>query len=314
MAKKYRTIFIGTPEFAIPSLRALIADSDFEIIAAITQPDKKAGRKRILTPPPVKVEAEKNNIPVFQPEKIFLFLEEIKKMDPDVIVVAAYAQIVPKDMLEIPKHGCINVHGSLLPKYRGASCIQASILNGDKETGITIMKMDAGLDTGPIIHKESIEIEEHDTAGSLYGKLSKLGGKIIAPAIEGYIEGGIVPEPQDDSQSSYAPILKKDQGRIDWEKDAGYLEKFVRAMHPWPGAWTKTRSENKLLKITRVGHKILNINEHTVGQLFARNNGLAVQCGKGALEIKKMQIEGRNEMETDKFLIGHRDYVGILLK
>ncbi len=180
--EKIRTIFIGTPDFAVPSLRALIKDEQFDIIAVVTQSDKKVGRKQVITPPPVKIEAEKNNIPVFQPNKILNLKSQILNLKPDIIIVIAYAQIIPESILDLPKFGCVNVHGSLLPKYRGASPIQAAILGGDKETGITIMKMAKGLDSGPILAKKELNIAPSDTAASLYEKLSLVSAGALPEA------------------------------------------------------------------------------------------------------------------------------------
>ncbi|MDP3043507.1 MAG: methionyl-tRNA formyltransferase, partial [bacterium] len=243
---KIKTIFIGTSDFGIPALRALAKDKQFEIIAVITQPDKPTGRKQILTPPPIKAEAEKYQIPIFQPEQIKNLQTEIsaqgecasgaKNLKSDIIIVAAYAQIIPEEILNLPKYGCINIHGSLLPKYRGAACVQAAILNGDGQTGVTIMKMDKGLDTGPILWQDKINIESRDTAGALYEKLSRLGAKILPIVIKKYIAGVIKPIAQDNARASYVKRLKKQDGLIDWAKSAVEIERFIRAMAPWPSA------------------------------------------------------------------------------
>lgn len=248
---KIRIIFIGTPKFALPSLEALINDEQFDIIAVIAQPDKKVGRKQIVTSPVIKVLAEKNNIPVLQPQKISSspWRDEILKLRPDIIVVAAYAQIIPRSILDIPAFGCINVHGSLLPRWRGASCIQAAIMNGDKKTGVTIIKMDAGLDTGPILAQTAVDILPTDTADSLYGKLAKLGAEMLIPTLKDYIAGKITPQPQDNSLPSYAGMLKKEDGKIDWLKTAVEIERFVRAMNPWPNAFASLKIKNKISKI-----------------------------------------------------------------
>ena len=206
-------IFIGTPRFGLPCLKALINDNDINVIAVITQPDRPAGRKQAVDFLPIKKEALKNAIPVLQPEKIKIIKEQIINLKPDIIVVAAYAQIIPQGILDIPKYGCINVHGSLLPKYRGASCVQAAILNGDKKSGVTIMKMEASLDTGPIIVLKEIEIKNDFTSGDLYDKISLLAGEILVPTIKAYVKGDIKETPQDNSKASYAPMLKKENGR-----------------------------------------------------------------------------------------------------
>ncbi len=308
MKEKIKTIFIGTPDFAVPSLKSLIKDERFEIISVITQPDKKIGRKQLVTPSPVKIEAKKHNIPILQPDKIIDLKSKILNLKPDIIIVIAYAQIIPEEILTLPKYGVINIHGSLLPKYRGASCIQAAILNGDNESGITIMKMDNGLDTGPILKSISMKILPSDTADSLYDKLSKLGAETLIPIILKYISGEIKLEPQNDKKASYVGMLNKRDGEINWSKPADEIERFIKAMYAWPGAWTKI--ENKKIKILEVNNKILTINNYKNGELFLYNNVLAIQCGKNALVIKKIQIEGKKEMSSEEFLRGHKNYIG----
>ncbi len=314
---KIKTVFIGTPDFAVPSLRALIEDARFEIMGVVTQPDKKVGRKQILTPPPVKAEALKHSINVFQPDKIENLKSKILKLKPDIIIVAAYAQIMPESILEIPQYGCVNVHASLLPRYRGASPIQAAIMNGDEETGITIMKMEKRIDTGPILAQMSVKILPDDTSGSLYKKLSELGAEILIPALIGYIKGEIKPIPQDEQKASYAGLIKKKDGRISWEKAASELERFIRAMNPWPSAFTEVRSKklevrNKylILKIIEVEHDILRINKYEQGELFLYGNKLAVQCGKDSLVVRKLQLEGKKAMTSEEFLRGYKELIG----
>jgi methionyl-tRNA formyltransferase len=312
---KIKTIFIGTPDFSVPSLRALIEDAQFDIMAVVTQPDKKVGRKQIITPPPVKVEALKYNIPVFQPDKILNLKSEILNLKPDIIIVMAYAQIMPENMLKIPKYGCINVHASLLPKYRGASCIQAAILNGDKETGVTIMKMDKGLDTGPILAQKSVNISSSDTAGTLYRKLSELGAETLTPTIKEYISGKIAPQGQDNSIANYIGLLKKEDGKIDWKKTAALLERFIRAMNPWPGAFASLKIKNNylLLKIIEVEHRPIKINNYKIGEIFLYGNDIAVQCGQDSLIIKKLQLEGKKAMTSKEFLLGNKELIGQIL-
>jgi methionyl-tRNA formyltransferase len=320
MKNKIKTIFIGTPDFAVPSLCALINDEQFDIISVITQPDKKAGRKQVITPPPVKVIAEKHNIPVLQPPQITNYQlpasrcgqgGQITNLKPDLIIVIAYAQIMPEDILNIPKYGVINVHGSLLPKYRGASCIQAAILSGDKETGVTLMRMDKGLDTGPILAQKSINILPADTAGSLYKKLSELGAQILTPTLKKYINKEIKPKPQDNKKASHVGLLKKQDGKISWSKSAVEIEKFVRAMNPWPVAWTKLGSKN--LKILEAGHESLKINRYKTGELLLDNSNLLVQCGQDALVIKRLQLEGKTEVSDAEFIRGHKNLIGSIL-
>lgn len=309
--KKIRAIFIGTPDFGIPAFRALVQDKQFEIIAVITQPDKPVGRKQILTPPPIKVEAKKHKISVFQPEQITDLQSTIKNLKPEIIIVIAYAQLIPEEILNLPKFGCINVHGSLLPKYRGAAVIQAPILNNDKQTGITIIKMDKGLDTGHILAQAEIKIKSNETGDSLYDRLSQLGADLLPGTLKKYIVGKIKPRPQDETKANYVKQIKKKHGLINWARTAMEIERFVRAMAPWPSAWTWWK--NKRLKITAVQQQPLAINSYKPGKTFIYNSGLAVQCGRDALIIKKLQIEGKKEITSDEFLKGRRDFVGSIL-
>jgi len=307
--KKFSTIFIGTPDFGVPVLEVLI--KKYDVRAVITQPDKKIGRKQTLTPPPIKQIAQKYDIEVWQPEKIKDIKEKIKNLDLDFGVVAAYAQIIPKEILDMLKFGFLNIHASLLPKYRGASCIQASVLAGDNKTGVTIMKMDEKLDTGSILAQKSLKIEENDTAGTLFSKLSILGKDLLINTLEKYLDEKIKPIQQNNKQASYVGMLKKEDGQIDWQKDALYVERFVRAMHPWPGAFT--RLDRKILKITKV-NKIININERKAGEIFIYKNNLAIQCGEGALVVDKLQLEGKKEISAKDFVLGYKDKIGTVLK
>ncbi len=306
--KTIKTIFIGTPDFGLPSLKNLIKDDFFDIQLVITQPDKKIGRKQILTPPPIKIEAEKNNIPVLQPKNISEIKNEIVKIKPDIGVVIAYGQIIPENILSIPKYGFINVHGSLLPKYRGASCVNAPILNGDKKSGITIMKMDKGLDTGPILAQTKIQLAPDETAGSLYKKLSKTGANFLLPTLKDYISGKIKPISQDNSQSSYMKELKKSDGEINWKKSAEEIERLIRAMNPWPSAYTQLSITNYQLriKILEIEKNILTINKYNPGEFFVHDKKLAVQCGKDAIIIKTIQPEGKKPMSGEDFIRGYK--------
>lgn len=306
--KKIRAILTGTSDFGIPSFQALLKDQRFEITGVITQPDKPTDRKQIITPPPIKVEAEKNGITVYQPEKINDIKSKIENLKSEIGVVISYGQIIPEEILEIPECGFINVHGSLLPKYRGAACAQAAILNGDKQTGITIIKIDKGLDTGPILWQDKLPIAPDDTAETLLEKLSRLAAEILPSVIEKYIAGEIKPIPQDDAQASYVKQLKKQDGLIDWTKPAKEIERFVRAMQPWPGAFTNIKNKKTgalmSLKIAETAPNLLAINQYKAGEFFLINNGLAAQCGRNALIIKKLQLEGKKEMNSLEFLKG----------
>jgi len=310
---RVKLIFIGTPEFGLPSLRALAADDSFKIVAVITQPDRPVGRSQKAVAPAIKQEAEKLGLKVMQPEKIREITEELKKLAPDIIVVVAYAQIIPEEILNLPKHGCINIHGSLLPKYRGASVIQAAIMNGDRETGITIMKMDKTLDTGPIIYQTKTLIAPTENAETLSDKLAKLGGEVITPTLKAYIAGKLKPLPQNPKLSSYVPVLKKSDGQLDWNKPAAELERIVRALQPWPGTYAKIKESGEILKITKVAPHFFELNDQPVGKIFHYKNQLAVQTGRDTLIIERLQLEGKKEVSADEFLNGHREILGATL-
>ena len=309
--EKIKIIFIGTAEFGLPAFKALIKDSDFEIALAVTQPDKPIGRKQIITSSPIKIAAEKNNITVLQPEHIIDIKEKISLLSPDLIIVAAYAQLIPEAILNLPKYGCLNLHASLLPKYRGSAIIQAAILNGDKQTGLTIIKMDKGLDTGEILAQTAINIDNDDTAGTLYDKLSGISADFVIETIKKYLTEKIKPMAQNSSLASYAKELTKSDGLINWSKPALDLEKFIRAMNPWPVAWTWWNG--KQVKIISAQNQPIEINTYKPGKTFKYNSGLAVQCGQNALIIKNLQLEGKSVLESEEFLRGHENFIGNIL-
>jgi methionyl-tRNA formyltransferase len=306
-----RTIFIGTPEFALPALKALARDTDFLIKAVITQPDMPSGRNLTPTPPPVKDLALKYNLAVLQPQKISQILDVLRELEPDLIVVAAYAQIIPEAVLNLPKYGCINIHPSLLPKYRGASPVHAAILNGDKETGVTIMLMDKTFDTGPILSQESLPIAEQETTITLLDKTAELGAKLLTPTIKKYIKGQIKPLPQDSTQFSYVKMFEKKDGLINWTKSAVEIERLIRALGHWPSAWTWIKG--KQMKILAISPEPLNLNTYKPGKTFIYNNCLAVQCGTDALIIKRLKMEGKNEISGEDFVRGYKDLLGAIL-
>jgi len=301
---------MGTPEFAVPSLRALIESAD-DVIAVVAQPDKPKGRGRKLTPPPTKVLGEEYNIPVLQPERIRAqeFLEELKELNPDLICVTAYGKILPKDLLELPQYGCINVHASLLPKYRGAAPITWTIVRGEGETGVTTILMDEGMDTGSILLKREIQIQDEDDAGSLFAKLSTIGGELLLETIGQLKEGGLNPIQQDESQASYAPMLKKSDGKINWEKSALEIWNFIRGMNPWPG--TFTRLGNKSLKI--FSSSVVNYRGKSGEVLESVSGTLIVACGEDALEILELQLEGGKRLDVKAFLSGRKIDKGAIL-
>jgi len=297
-------IFFGTPKFAAIVLEKLI-NAGYIPEAVICNPDEPIGRKQILTSPPTKILARKYGINILQPEILANYKLQITNHKPDLAIVAAYGKILPKEILEIPKHGFINIHGSLLPKYRGASPIQSAILNGDKETGITIMKVDEEIDHGPIISNVKIQISDDDTYEILSQKLAVTGAELLTKVIPDYIYGKIEPVAQDHSKATYTKIIKKEDGKIDWSKSAEEIERMTRAFYPWPTAWAIWN--NKILKIIRAD--ITGGNNHEIGQIFLTNKKeLAVKCGSGSLIIKKMQLEGGKILSAKEFLNGHKDF------
>lgn len=293
-------VFMGTPDFAVPSLENIAKVHN--VTAVFTQPDKPVGRKMILTPPDVKVCAEKLGIPVYQPEKLkdSDSYEIIKELNPDVIVVVAYGQLLPESILNIPKYGCINVHGSLLPKYRGAAPIQWSVLNGDKKTGVTTMYMEKGLDTGDILETKEYEIGINDTAGEVFDILADMGGKLILNTLEKAENDQLHPVKQDDSKSSYAKMLDKSMCNIDFSKTNIQVHNQVRGLSPWPVASTKING--KVLKIfeTRLAD-----GKGNAGEIIS-TNPLTIACGDGAVIVNTVQLQGKKKMDSKAFLQGHK--------
>lgn len=311
MPELIKTIFIGTPIFSVPALEALLGDRRFEVMAVISQPDRPAGRKQVIMPTPVKEAALKHGLTVFQPDKISSILDSLTELKPDVIVVVAYAQIIPESVLNLPRYGCINIHASLLPKYRGAAVLQAPILHGDKETGVTIMKMDKTLDTGPIIFQAKIELDPEETPITLAHKLAPLGAAILPDTLKRYVSGELKPQPQDNGSASYVKTLTREDGRIDWAHSAVRIERQVRAMTPWPGTWTTWQGQ--LLKIAKVEHEPHHIEHYRHGEIFIDHGHLAVQCGIDALIIERIQLEGKSEVSGDDFLRGHPEIAHTVL-
>ena len=303
-ANKLRIIFMGTPDFAIPSLSALIKNTDLEIVGVFTQTDKSAGRGKLMTTPPIKQLAIQNNLPVFQPLKIKTETDNIRSLKPDLIVVVAYGKIIPQEILDIPTYGCLNVHASLLPKYRGAACLNAPILNGDSETGITIMKMEAGLDTGPVLRQEKISLKGEENLEYVHDKLANLGAQILPEVIKGWINGNIKPIEQEESKASYIKMLSKEDGHINWNRPAEEIERMIRAYNPWPGTFGFLNKE--ILKIIEVDKNPLKINNYRAGEIFISHDRPAVQCGQDALIIKKLQVSGRKITDSADFLRGHK--------
>lgn len=295
---------MGTPEFACKALRVLI-ENNYNISAVFSQPDKPVGRKQILTPPPVKELALKKGLKVIQPESLkdTKTLEKIKEIKPDLIIVVAYGQFIPKTVLDIPKFGCINIHASLLPRWRGASPIAQAILAGDQKTGITIMKLDAKMDHGPIISQKEIKISHNDTLQSLSKKLSKIGAELLIKVLSDYLEGKVEPKAQNDSKATYAPLIKKEYGKIDWSKSADEIERKIKAFNPWPTAWTML--DSKRLKIIKASVLNKDIKNTDPGRISISDNKIIVNCGQGQLVLDEVQLEGKKQMSSEEFTKGN---------
>lgn len=307
LTKRYKIIFLGTPDFAVPGLQALANDSRFEVISVITQKDKPVGRKQELLATPVKKAALELKLPVWQPNRLKNIADKIKKTNPDFLVVIAYGQILNEEILSTPQIACVNVHASLLPKYRGAACLQAPILNGDKETGVTIMLMDKGLDTGAILQQEKISLDSSETLETVHNKLSNLGAKVLGDVLVNFAEKKIDPIKQDNALSSYVTVIDKKDGQINWLDSADTIERKVRAFNPWPGTFTYLAG--KLVKIHRV--KVVETkNNLPAGQIFSENKELLVKCGQNALLILELQLEGKKATDSQSFLAGHQDVIG----
>lgn len=285
---KFKIIFMGTPRFGAIILEKL-AKSNFRPLLAITVPDKPVGRKQILTPPPVKLVAEKYKIPIKQPEKIAREKSEIENLKPDLILVAAYGQILPKEILKIPQSGCLNIHPSLLPKYRGPSPIQSVLLKGEKRTGVTIILMKEKIDGGEIVAALPLRASiSHLTSEELSKKLAELGAKLLIKTLPKWLKGEIKPKPQNESKATYTKIFKKEDGEIDWRKSPTEIERQIRAFYPWPGSYTLY--QGKRLKI------------------------LKAEVSKNKLIIKRVQLEGKKPMDFEEFLRGHRDFIKFFKK
>ena len=296
-------VFMGSPDFSLPTLRGLA--NAYDVVGVITQPDRASGRGRELKAPPVKTLALELGIPVLQPEKLRQpeAMEQLRAWEPDLIVVAAFGQILRKDVLELPRFGCINVHASLLPRWRGAAPINAAILAGDEETGVTIMKMDAGLDTGPMLSKRSIRLTRGDTAGSVFEKLSTLGADLLIESLPEYLSGKLQPVPQPEEGMTYAPMIKKEEGQLNFSHDVNELERRVRAFNPWPGAFMDF--DRTLLKVHRARVEAGNAAE---GQRLVVHDQPAVGARGGILVLEEVQPAGKKPMSGKSFLSGARNW------
>ncbi len=301
-----KVVFMGTPDFAVASLEALYK-AGYEIIAAVSQPDKPVGRHAELKPTAVKQKATELGIPVLQPEKASdpEFIAHIKELAPDVIVVAAYGKILKKELLDIPKYGCINVHGSLLPRWRGAAPIQWAVIEGDKEAGVTTMLMGEGLDTGDMLMMSKIPILPNETGGSLFDKLAYLGGELIVETLRQMYNGELLPVPQPEEGVTYAPMLKKEMGLIDWTQSAETIDRLIRGLYPWPG--TFTYSDGRMIKLHRavVAETDSTFNPEDCGNVLVFNDRIYIACGKGTIELTELQPEGKKRMSAVDFLRGN---------
>ena len=311
MISQVRIIFMGSPDFAVPVLDALVASGGVEphaytVVGIVTQPDRPAGRSGTLKPPAVKEAALRLGIPSLQPEKLRApeAMDQLRTWSPDLIVVAAYGQILRPDLLDLPKYGCINVHGSLLPRWRGAAPIQASILAGDQETGITIMKMDPGVDTGPTLSQRSIPIAPEDTTGKLFEKLAPLGAELLLETLPRYLNGELVPQSQPEEGATYAPMLKKEDGILDFSQTAFALERRVRAYNPWPGAWFEWHDAP--LKVLRA--RVSAEKSPGAGHRLTVEGCPALGTGAGILILEEIQPAGKKSMPGKAFLAGARDW------
>ena len=295
-----KTVFFGTPEFAVPPLQALMG-SGHDVIAVVTQPDRRKGRGKHFSSSPVKAEAEKQGVKVLQPEKVKdrSFIDELRELKPEAIILVAYGQILPNEIIHLPEYGCINVHASLLPKYRGASPINRAIIDGEKKTGITTMLMDEGMDTGPILLQKEIDIDPDDTAGSLSIKLAEAGSRLLLRTLEGIEKNTLTPVPQPEG-ASYAPLLSKTDGFIPWEKSAEVICNFIRGMTPWPAAYGFLEGERikilKALPCDKDGER---------GLITAiEKNTIVVGAGQGSISILEIQPAGKPAMSAGAFIRG----------
>lgn len=306
-----KVVFMGTPEFAVPTLQALI--DHHEVIGVVTQPDKQKGRGKKVQFPPVKDKAVEYDLPVYQPQRARddEFVSVLKELNPDVIVVVAYGQILPESILNIPKYGCINVHGSLLPKYRGAAPIQWAVLDGEKTTGITTMYMEKGLDTGDMIDKVELELDAKETAGTLHDKLMEVGANLLIETLEKLENNTAVRTKQDDSQSCYAKMLTKEMGQVDFSKPAQEIERLIRGLNPWPSAYTSM--DGKTLKLWEADVISWQGTQPPGTVADVTKKEIIVAAGKDALALKEIQMAGKKRMSVAAFLAGYHVEAGMKL-
>ena len=306
-----KIVFMGTPDFAVPPLKALV-EAGYDVAAVVTQPDKPKGRGKSLLPTPVKEEALLHEIPVYQPQRVRNnreFLDTLREIAPDVIIVAAFGQIIPRDVLELPKYGCINIHASLLPKYRGAAPIQQAVIDGEKESGVTIMQMGEGLDTGDMISKIVIPLEKEETGGSLFAKLAQAGAELLIKTLPSIEQGTAVWEKQpEESPTPYAAMINKKMGLMDFSKSAVELERLVRGLNPWPSAYTFVNGKNLKVWRSRADEKCSGEEPGTI--ILTDKEGIHVACKDGTLILTEVQLEGKKRMNAEAFLRGYHIEAG----
>jgi methionyl-tRNA formyltransferase len=306
-----KLVFMGTPEFAVPALQTLL--QTHTVVGVVTQPDRPAGRGQQLRPSPVKRLAEQAGLPVYQPKSLRseTAAEPVRAWQPDLIVVAAFGQILRPHLLDLPPHGCLNVHASLLPRWRGASPIQHAILAGDVETGISLMRMDVGLDTGPVYAQQAIPIGPDDTAASLHDRLAVLGGEMLREHLADILDGHLTSFPQDDSLATYAPLINKEDGRLDWSQTSEALHRRLRAMTPWPGAFTTWQGAP--LRILAAWPVTGRLPVGEPGEVVRYHDTAVALTGDGGLELQQVQLAGKRAVATADFIHGRPDFIGSLL-
>ena len=301
-----RITFIGTGEIGLPTLQSLLSSSEQELIGVVTQPDKPTGRSQKITAPPIKVALSHTNVPILQPARIKSpeAVEQIRAWNPDVIVVMAYGQILPRTVLELPRIACLNLHASLLPRHRGAAPIQAAILAGDRETGITVMYMDEGLDTGDILLQTRLEISPNETGGSLHDRLAELAPGSLSEALRQLRSGTAPRDPQNSSLATYSPKLTRDDGKIDWTESAESIERKIRAFNPWPGTFMELAGRNLKIFSASIVER-----QGKAGQILRSDRELVVAAGKESLSLGEVQLEGKKRMSASEFLRGHESII-----
>lgn len=311
-----RIVFMGTPAFAVPALRALMRGGEHTVVGVVTQPDRPAGRGRQVQPSPVTQVAREHGLPLIQPASLRkdpAAVEELRAWSPDVIVVAAFGQILRREVLAIPPHGCLNVHASLLPRWRGAAPINHAILAGDEVTGVSIMQIQPGLDDGPVLLSATLPIRPDDTTATLGPRLAELGAELLLAALPGWLAGTLRAAPQDESRVTLAPPLEKEQGRLDWSRPAAALERQVRACDPWPGTFTTW--QGRVLKILRASRVPTGAGPAAApGEVVALDQGLAVGTGDGLLRLEQVQLEGKRAVSAEEFARGYRQIPGSRLQ